>query len=93
MRKSFRSDNLDRGLLLPPSLHDWLPEKYLARFIADVVEGLDLVAIYGPDEGDGGVRRHISRRTDPSRLLRRYAGRMDAAVINIRTFDLGVMQL
>jgi len=51
--KSFRADNLDQGLLLPPSLHDWLPEKHLARFIADVVEELDLGAIYRSYEGDG----------------------------------------
>jgi transposase len=51
--KSFRTDNLDQGLLLPPSLHDWLPEKHLARFIADVVEELDLGVIYGSYGGDG----------------------------------------
>jgi transposase len=51
--KGFRADNLDQGLLLPPSLHDWLPEKHLARFIADVVEELDLGAIYRSYEGDG----------------------------------------
>jgi transposase len=51
--KSFRTDHLDQGLLLPPSLHDWLPEKHLARFVADVVEELDLGSIYGSYEGDG----------------------------------------
>lgn len=39
--------------MLPPSLHDWLPEKHLARFIVDVVEELDLGAIYRAYEGDG----------------------------------------
>jgi transposase len=53
MGKSFRTDHLDQGLLLPPSLHDWLPEKHLARFIADVIEELDLAAIYRSYEGDG----------------------------------------
>jgi hypothetical protein len=38
MGKSFRSDDLNQALLLPPSLHDWLPEKHLARFLVDVVE-------------------------------------------------------
>ncbi|MFN0106392.1 MAG: hypothetical protein ACKV2U_30415 [Bryobacteraceae bacterium] len=38
MGKRFRTDNLDQTLLLPPSLHDWLPEGHLARFIADVPE-------------------------------------------------------
>lgn len=53
MGKRFRTDHLDQGLLLPPSLHDWLPEGHLARFIADVMEELDLGAIYRSYEGDG----------------------------------------
>jgi transposase len=53
MGKRFRTDHLDQGLLLPPSLHDWLPEGHLGRFIADVVEALDLGAIYRSYEGDG----------------------------------------
>jgi len=31
--------------LLPPSLHDWLPEGHLAYFVSDVVDQLDLSAI------------------------------------------------
>jgi transposase len=46
MTKSFRSDDIDQTLLLPPSLHDWLPENHLARFLADLVRTLDLSAIY-----------------------------------------------
>ena len=54
MGKCFRSDDLDQTLLLPPSLHDWLPEKHLARFVAEVVEVLDLGAIYASyEEKDG----------------------------------------
>jgi transposase len=40
--------------LLPPSLQDWLPEGHLARFVAEVVEALDLSGIYAKyEEGDG----------------------------------------
>jgi len=40
--------------LLPPSLEEWLPEGHLARFVAEVVEALDLSAIYGRyEERDG----------------------------------------
>jgi transposase len=53
MGKRFRTDLLDQALLLPPSLHDWLPEGHLARFIADVIEELDLGAVYQSYEGDG----------------------------------------
>jgi hypothetical protein len=42
MGKSFRSDDLNQALLLPPSLHDWLPERHHARFLVDVVATLDL---------------------------------------------------
>jgi hypothetical protein len=41
-------------LLLPPSLHDWLPEKHLARFFVDVVETLDLSLIYASYEAKDG---------------------------------------
>jgi len=50
MGKSFRSDDLNQALLLPPSLHDWLPEKHLARFLVDVVEMLDLDPIFASYE-------------------------------------------
>ena len=53
MGKRFRTDNLDQGLLLPPSLHDWLPEGHLARFLADVIDELDLGVIYRSYQGDG----------------------------------------
>ena len=54
MSKQFRDCNLSQLLLLPVSLQDWLPEGHLARFLADVVETLDLSAIYGKyEEGDG----------------------------------------
>lgn len=53
MGKRFRTDHLDQGLLLPPSLHDWLPEGHLARFVADVIEELDLGAVYRSYERDG----------------------------------------
>jgi len=54
MSKRFRDCNLDQKLLLPASLHDWLPEGHLARFVADVVETLDLSAMYAKYEGRDG---------------------------------------
>jgi hypothetical protein len=29
------------GLLLPPSVDEWLPKRHLARFVVEVIEGLD----------------------------------------------------
>lgn len=54
MSKRFRNCNLNQAYLMPPSLQDWLPEGHLARFVADLVETLNLSAIYGRyEEGDG----------------------------------------
>jgi len=44
--KRFPTDNVDQGVLLPPSRHDCLPGGHLARPIADVIEELDLGVIY-----------------------------------------------
>src|SRR6202453_2035530 len=54
MSKRFRACSLDQEFLLPPSLQDWLPEDHLARFIADVVNELDLSAIYAEYERKDG---------------------------------------
>ena len=54
MNKTFRPYSLDQHLLLPPDMRDWLPEGDLALFISDVVDQLDLSAIYQAYEtGDG----------------------------------------
>jgi len=54
MTKCFVDDEINQNLLMPPSLHDWLPENHLARFIADLVESLDLRAFYRSyEEKDG----------------------------------------
>ena len=54
MSKQFRSCDLNQALLLPPSLQDWLPEGHLARFVAEIVETLDLGGIYGQYEKRDG---------------------------------------
>ena len=54
--KTFRVFAPEQGLLLPPSLDDWLPSEHMVRFIADVVdEHLDLSRIHGAyTESRGG---------------------------------------
>jgi len=54
MGKSFLPDDVNQSLLLPPSLHDWLPENHLARFLVDVVTALDLRAIFASYEAKDG---------------------------------------
>ena len=48
---------MDQEYLLPPNLRDWLPEKHLAMFISDVVEALDLSAIFSSYTGKAGNSR------------------------------------
>ena len=36
------------GFLLPPSLDEWLPERHLARFVVEVIDGLNLSAMVKP---------------------------------------------
>ncbi|MGA2724447.1 MAG: IS5/IS1182 family transposase, partial [Bryobacteraceae bacterium] len=42
----FRPYLPDQDFLLPPSLREWLLEEHLAYFVSDVVDQLDLAAIY-----------------------------------------------
>jgi len=55
-----RFQPIDRGTgyLLPPSLEDWLPEDHLARFVADVVEQLDLRELTSQYRGGGALAYH-----------------------------------
>lgn len=46
----FKTIKRDLDYMFPPSMNDWLPEHHLARFIVEIVEGLDLTAmerVYG----------------------------------------------
>jgi hypothetical protein len=38
---NFRQFDRATGFLLPPSLDEWLPERHLARFVVEVIDGLD----------------------------------------------------
>ena len=40
---NFRPSDRGTGFLLPPSVDEWLPQRHLARFVVEVVEGLDLI--------------------------------------------------
>ena len=38
---NFRPIDRHTSYLLPPSVEDWLPERHLARFVVEIIEGLD----------------------------------------------------
>ncbi len=50
---NFRLIDRDTGFLMPPSVDEWLPERYLARFVVEVIAGLDLRAMTGCYRGSG----------------------------------------
>jgi transposase len=90
--KTFRRFDPGQGLLLPPSLDDWLPADHLARFVADLVdEHLDLSRIYAAyGEGRGAPPY------DPRLMVRllifgyttgvRSSRRLEAACVDVVAF-------
>lgn len=54
----FRPIDRDTDWLLPPSVQDWLPEAHLARYVATVVENLDLSEIERAYAGRGSEAYH-----------------------------------
>jgi len=51
--KPFIASNRKQAFLLPPSIDEWLDKDHLARFIADIIEQLDLSHIYKHYSGQG----------------------------------------
>ena len=52
--KRFKAYDTGQRYLLPPSPREWLPADHLAYFIGDVVEQLDLSAVFASYEGPKG---------------------------------------
>jgi transposase len=57
---NFRPVDRDTGFLLPPSVDEWLPEKHLARFVVEVIDGLDLGRMAKTYRGSGSASYHPS---------------------------------
>src|SRR5215467_3913255 len=55
---NFRQVDRQRVFLLPPSVDEWLPQRHLARFIVEVIEGLDLRTFIGSYRGSGSASYH-----------------------------------
>src|SRR5471030_3008725 len=55
---NFRAIDRETGFLLPPSVDDWLPERHLARFIVEVIDGLELSAMSRSYRGAGSASYH-----------------------------------
>lgn len=55
---NFRVSDRHTGFLLPPSVDEWLPENHLARFVVEVIEGLNLSAMINSYRGSGSASYH-----------------------------------
>ena len=54
--RNFRPIDRDMHFLMPAPVDEWLPERHLARFVAEAAEGLDLRAMTGSYRGSGEAR-------------------------------------
>jgi hypothetical protein len=63
---NFRPIDRDTGFLLPPSVDEWLPERHLARFVVEVIGGLDLRSMSGSYRGSGSASYHCGFRRSPA---------------------------
>ena len=57
---NFRPIDRDTGFLLPPSVDEWLPERHLARFVVEVIDGLDVSTMSKSYRGSGSASYHPS---------------------------------
>jgi len=89
MGQNFYPDTITQTLMFPPSLHDWLPDGHLARFLVDVVSALDLSAIYTSyQEKDGRGQAAYAPEMMVRVLLYGYAtGVYSSRKIQTRTFE------
>src|SRR6204780_4370458 len=58
LMSNFRQFDRATGFLLPPSLDEWLPERHLARFVVEVIDGLGLSAMLTSYRGTGSAGYH-----------------------------------
>ena len=55
---NFRPINRDTPFLFPPSVDEWLPQRHLARFVVEVIDGLDLSELEKAYRGSGSASYH-----------------------------------
>jgi hypothetical protein len=55
---NFRNFDRDTAFPLPPSVDDWLSEKHLARFVAEIIHAPDVSAMSKSYQGSGSASYH-----------------------------------
>ena len=94
---NFRPTDRRTGFLMPPSMEDWLPQRHLARFVAEVVDGLDLRTMRGAYRGSGSASYHPAELLSP--LVYGYATgvfssrKLERATYDSVAVEMGVLKL
>ena len=73
MAKNFVPCDRDQQLLMPPSLHEWLPADHLVWFVIAAVDELDLSGFYDRHRDDGWGRAAFDPKMVVTLLLYAYA--------------------
>ena len=55
---NFRPTDRQTGFLMPPSVDEWLSQRHLARFVVEVIDGLDLKSMSKIYRGSGSASYH-----------------------------------
>jgi transposase len=83
---AFHPIDRNTDYLLPPSVEEWLPESHLARYVVEVVEGLDLSGMERKYAGRGSDAYHPAMLL--SLLIYAYAtGTFSSRKIERATYD------
>jgi transposase len=83
---NFRPIDRDTAFLFPPSVDEWLPQRHLARYVVEVVEGLELSEMVKAYRGSGSASYHPALLL--ALLIYGYATRVFASrAIERATYD------
>jgi len=72
MEPRFKDTDRHTLFLMPPSVEDWVPEDHLARFVVDIVSGLDLSSIRNAYAGRGSDAYPHTPAVSRARMWRDY---------------------
>ena len=92
---NFRPMDRDTSFLFPPSVDEWLPQRHLARYVVEVVDGLDLSEMVKAYRGSGSASYHPAMLLSLliSVLLHHWfaskAAEVDASIPQVRVTFLG----
>lgn len=87
INKKFIPYNPEQTLLLPPDMHDWLSDDHLVYFLIDVVQEIDLKAIYHKYNSKSGRPPYDPRMMVGLLLYSYCSGKTSSRKIEQACFD------